>query len=358
MIEPTRSIRHGDTTCALYLGRGVFDRIDEITSRWPNRLAIVGDGFFRIYRSRLAAALGGAIATIVIPDGEAAKNLSGVEAIVTRLLDHNAKRDTTIIAVGGGVTGDSVGFAAAVFLRGVRVIHVPTTLLAQVDSSIGGKTAVNHPVGKNLIGAFHPPVAVISDVAVLSTLPRHELLSGVYEALKSGVIGDAALFELCEGECDRLLAANEDVLERLVMQSIAVKAKIVERDERENDVRKLLNYGHTIGHGIEAALGYRGLTHGEAVAWGMIGANEIAVGRGILGTADRDRINRAILAFKPTPPRKLDRDAVFSALRHDKKFSASSMVMVLPERIGRCTVVEGVDEREVRAGIEAVARCL
>lgn len=356
MSEAFRSVRHGEGTCEVLLGRDLFRRIPELTASWPSRFAIIGEGLLRFHETLAGELSAAGLEAVVVRDGEPAKTLSGVEAIVTQLLARGARRDATVIAIGGGVIGDMVGFAAAVFLRGVRLVHVPTTLLAQVDSSIGGKTAVNHPMGKNLIGAFHPAARVIADVSVLSTLPRSELLSGVFEALKSGVIGDPGLFDLCVEKRASILAAQPDVLEEVVRRSITVKADIVEHDEREADLRKLLNYGHTIGHGIEAALGYKRLTHGEAVAWGMIGANAIAVERGLLDPEVASRIDWAILDFTPARTGPLDPEDVFAAIRHDKKFSSTSMVMALPVSVGRCAIVDGIEERELRRGIEAVLR--
>jgi 3-dehydroquinate synthase len=253
------------------------------------------------------------------------------------------------IVVGGGMIGDTAGFAASIFLRGIDLVQVPTTLLAQVDSSIGGKVGVNHPKGKNLIGSFHPPRAVVADTGVLHSLPRREVVSGMFEALKGGIIGDPALFELFE--------QGREEFDEIVRRAIRVKAQIVSADEREADVRRLLNYGHTIAHGIEAAMHYEGITHGEAVAWGMIGANAIAVQRGLLDEATRARIDRTILAHAPTPlPRELDAEAILAATEHDKKNTGSKRVMVFPREIGRCEIVEGVTDEELGYGVEAVLR--
>ena len=224
-------------------------------------------------------------------------------------------------------------------------MHVPTTLLAQVDSSIGGKLAVNHSKGKNLIGSFYPPRAVIADTAVLDTLPPREKLSGMYEALKGGIIGDPSLFELFEQDA-------YDV-DEMVRKAIKVKAEIVSADEKEADLRRLLNYGHTIAHGIEAALHYEGITHGEAVAWGMIGANAIAVRRGLLSKEEASRIERAILKYGPQVPPPLDRKEVLAATEHDKKNTGSARVMVFPRRVGECVVVSDVTEDEIGYGIDA-----
>src|SRR5260370_5930037 len=208
-------------------------------------------------------------------EGESNKTLKTANTIVTQLLDRGGKRDSMAVVVGGGMVGDTAGFAASIFLRGIDLIHIPTPLLAQVDSSLGGKLAVNHAKGKNLIGSFYPPRAVISDLATLDSLPRREVLSGLFEALKGGVIGDASLFDLLDSPPD--FDVNE-----VVRKAIRVKAEIVSADEKEADLRRLLNYVHTIAHGIEAALDYRNLTHDEAVASGLIGANAIAVHPGVL----------------------------------------------------------------------------
>jgi 3-dehydroquinate synthase len=242
--------------------------------------------------------------------------------------------------------GDTAGFAASIFLRGIDLVHVPTTLLAQVDSSIGGKLAVNHPKGKNLIGSFYPPRAVIADTAVLDTLPPRERLSGMYEALKGGVIADPSLFELFE-------ESSFDI-DEMVRKAIRVKAEIVSADEKEADLRRLLNYGHTIAHGIEAALHYEGITHGEAVAWGMIGANAIAVRRGLLSREEAARIERTILAHNPSKLPPLDRQEVLAATEHDKKNTGTARVMVFPKRIGECVVVNDVTEQEIAYGIATV----
>jgi 3-dehydroquinate synthase len=242
--------------------------------------------------------------------------------------------------------GDTAGFAASIFLRGIDLVHVPTTLLAQVDSSLGGKLAVNHAKGKNLIGSFYPPRAVVSDTSILDTLPPRERLSGMYEALKGGVIGDPSLFAMFE--------TSDPDIDELVRKAIHVKARIVSADEKEADLRRLLNYGHTIAHGIEAALRYEGMTHGEAVAWGMIGANAIAVRRGLLAADESSRIERVIRAWDPTPVPPLDREEVLAATEHDKKNTGTARVMVLPRRVGDCVVVSDVSIEEITFGIDTV----
>ncbi len=331
----------------MYIGGGLIDRVGEIVRARGRVFVITSDVLRERFGTRVARSFSAPADIIVMADGEARKTLETANEIVTQLLERGGKRDSTAVVAGGGVVGDTAGFAASIFLRGIDLVHVPTTLLAQVDSSIGGKVAVNHPRGKNLIGAFHPPSAVISDTAVLESLPARERLSGLYEALKGGVIGDPSLFEMLERP------GNVD-LDAVVRKAVMVKAKIVSADEKEADLRRLLNYGHTLAHGIEAALRYEQLTHGEAVAWGMIAANAIAVRRGILAGAIRSRIDAAIRGWQPSPLPKLDRSEVLAATEHDKKNTGSRRIMVLPREIGRCEIVEGITEEDLRYGLDAI----
>jgi 3-dehydroquinate synthase len=331
----------------IHIGRDLIDRTGSLARTRGKVFVVTSHALRQQFGDRVAASFEPVADVIAIEEGESRKTLATANEIVTQLLDRGAKRDSTLVAVGGGMIGDTAGFAAAIFLRGIDLIHVPTTLLAQVDSSIGGKTAVNHPRGKNLIGAFHPPSAVIIDPAVLHSLPERERVSGLYEALKGGVIADSRLFGMFEGSIREL----DDLIER----AIRVKVNIVDADEREADLRRLLNYGHTIAHGIENAMNYEGITHGEAVAWGMIGANAIAVRRGILARDLSDRIERAILALAPRRvPRGIDAHAILAATEHDKKNTGSTRVMVLPRAIGACDIVSDVAEEEIAYGIDAV----
>jgi 3-dehydroquinate synthase len=330
----------------VFVGRGLLDRVGALV-RPRGRVFVITSAALRArFGERVAASFGDA-EILTIQEGEANKTLDTANDVVTQLLERGAKRDAMAVVVGGGMIGDTAGFAASVFLRGVDLVHVPTTLLAQVDSSIGGKTAVNHAKGKNLIGTFHPPRAIVTDLAVLASLPPRERLSGLYEALKGGVIADESLFALFErgGTLD---------VDEIVRKAIRVKADIVTADEKEADLRRLLNYGHTIAHGIEAALHYEGITHGEAVAWGMIGANAIAVGRGLLPRDQAARIDRTILAYEPSPLPPLSREEVFAATEHDKKNTGTARVMVFPRRVGECVVRSDVTEAEVLRGIDAI----
>ncbi|HEV8434509.1 MAG TPA: 3-dehydroquinate synthase [Thermoanaerobaculia bacterium] len=331
----------------IHVGRDLIDRTGALVRARGKVFVVTSTGLREAFGDRVAASFEPVADVITVEEGESRKTLGTANHIVTNLLDRGAKRDSMLVAVGGGMMGDTAGFAAAIFLRGIDLVHVPTTLLAQVDSSIGGKTAVNHARGKNLIGAFHPPRAVVIDPAVLHSLPARERVSGLYEALKGGVIGDPTLFEMFEkpvGEIDEL-----------IVRAILVKVNIVDADEREADLRRLLNYGHTIAHGIENAMNYQGITHGEAVAWGMIGANAIAVRRGILPRDVSERIERAIAALAPRRvPRGIDAKAILAATEHDKKNTGSTRVMVLPSAIGTCEIVSDVAEEEIAYGIDAV----
>jgi 3-dehydroquinate synthase len=344
-MTPFLTIQQASATYPVYVGRDLLDRVGELVRPRGRVFVITSVALRDRFGERVALSF--PKATILeIDEGEAKKTLDTAAAIVTELLECGAKRDSMAVVVGGGMIGDTAGFAASIFLRGIDLVHVPTTLLAQVDSSIGGKLAVNHPKGKNLIGSFFPPRAVVSDTAVLDTLPPRERLSGMYEALKGGVIGDESLFAMFEsGSFD---------LDELVRKAIRVKADIVSADEKEADLRRLLNYGHTIAHGIEAALRYEGITHGEAVAWGMIGANAIAVKRGLLPREEASRIERVIRAYDPSPLPALDRAEVLAATEHDKKNTGDARVMVFPKRVGECVVVSDVTADEVAYGIDAV----
>lgn len=326
----------------VFVGPGLLDSVLDLAQP-RGRVFVITSTALRPFADRVARGRD----IITIEEGEQNKTLATANAIITQLLDRGGKRDSMAVVVGGGMIGDTAGFAASIFLRGIDLVHVPTTLLAQVDSSIGGKVAVNHERGKNLIGSFFPPRAVISDTAILATLPPREKLSGLYEALKGGVIGDPSLFELLERKSDV-------DLDTVVRKAIRVKAEIVSADEREADMRRLLNYGHTLAHGIEAALQYEGMTHGEAVAWGMIAANAIGVRRGVTSENVRRRIDDAVRAWQPAPlPRLAARD-IIAATEHDKKNTGTDRVMVFAREIGRCEVVSGISDDDLRYGLAAI----
>src|SRR3954454_16498614 len=292
---------------------------------------------------------------ILLPDGERYKQLATVGRIYDALIRANADRSSTIIAIGGGVVGDVAGFAAATYLRGIPVVQVPTTLLAQVDSAVGGKVGVNHPMGKNLIGAFHPPAAVLIDPSLLSTLPRREFRSGLYEVVKYGVIASRKLFERTAAGLKPLFAREPAALLPVVSESCRIKAHIVEHDEGESVLRRTLNFGHTAGHAIEAVTKYRRFLHGEAVAYGMLAAAELAAARGVLPAEDRAALASHIMQMGPLPPvSDLTAAEIVEATKRDKKVIAGTLHFVLPTSIGSATTVSDVSAKELTRALVAI----
>jgi len=292
---------------------------------------------------------------ILIPDGERHKNLQTVGRVYDALLRAHADRASAIIAIGGGVVGDTAGFAAATYLRGVPVVQIPTTLLAQVDSAIGGKVGVNHAQGKNLIGAFHPPSLVIVDPALLATLPRREFRAGLYEVVKYGVIASRPLFERVAASLGPLFKRDPEALMAIVSESCRIKAGVVEQDERETGVRRTLNFGHTAGHALEAVTRYRRFRHGEAVGYGMLVAAEIATARGTMAAAERDLLAALIAKMGPLPAvADLPVADALEAITHDKKVVAGQLHYVLPKAIGESEVVADVTKDEIAAGLRSI----
>jgi 3-dehydroquinate synthase len=286
---------------------------------------------------RLASELPGQGARhpILFDDSESAKRLATVETVARELTRSGADRHAILIAVGGGVVGDVAGFAAATYLRGVGLVHVPTTLVAQVDSSIGGKTGVNLPEGKNLVGAFYPPKFVITDPDFLKTLPDREFRSGLYEVVKYGVISDAALFDFLERRMPALLRRDAEALRFVVPRCIRLKASVVNRDEHETGLRQILNFGHTLGHALEAVTGYRRFRHGEAIGWGMIASTLLSLAAGRLREQDASRIIRMVGSIGPLPGLGgIRASALGPVLAGDKKSRGGQIRWVLPRRIG------------------------
>jgi 3-dehydroquinate synthase len=287
-------------------------------------------------------------------DGEPAKRLNTVEQLAERLVDVKADRKSLIVAFGGGVVGDSAGFLAAVFMRGIPVIQVPTTVVAQVDASIGGKTGVNLRAGKNLVGSFHQPKAVLVDPEILSTLDEREFRSGLFESLKCGVIRDRKLFDFMERNSKTVLGRNARAIQRIIADSIRVKAQVVSSDEKESGLRRILNFGHTIGHALEAATDYTHFLHGEAVAWGMIAAAAIARDARFCNAETADRIVAATQAYGTLPPVDCGVDEVMSRLIADKKTIAGTVHFVLPQKIGRVKISGDVPAEIVRNAVESI----
>jgi len=282
------------------------------------------------------ASIGKQILEIVLPDGEAYKTATSLDQIYSAMLAANCDRKTTIIALGGGVIGDVAGYAAATYQRGIPFIQMPTTLLAQVDSSVGGKTAVNHPLGKNMIGAFYQPQAVLSDTSVLKSLPAREYAAGLAEIIKHALIFDIDHLAELERDVALLNARDDETLARVIAHSCRIKADVVRRDERETlGIRALLNLGHTFGHAIETEMGYGAWVHGEAVAAGCVLAAQLSHELGHLSAADVDRATRLFAAFSlPVKPPKVDAAKLVSHMRRDKKNEAGAVTLVLLKRLG------------------------
>jgi len=294
--------------------------------------------------------------TLEMPDGERAKRLSTLENLAEKLVKQGADRGVTLIALGGGVVGDVTGFLASIYMRVVDVIQIPTTVLAQVDAAIGGKTGVNLMSGKNLLGTFHQPRAVLVDPSVLETLPSREYHAGLYESLKCGVIGDPGLFRLFEDRRREILDRDPAVIEKVIADSVRLKASVVTADEREGGLRQVLNFGHTIGHALEAETRYTQLLHGEAVAWGMIAATHIALSTGKLDSVTAGRISNSILGFGRLPRMELKTANILKRLRSDKKTRQGVVHFVLPREIGKVEIASDVPEAIIRSAIDEIRK--
>lgn len=336
------------------------DAIDRIgrtldDARLPERRFIVSSPLvWRLHGARLSKAIAGA-EPILVPDGERHKQLPTVVRIYDALVRANADRASTLVTFGGGVIGDMAGFAAATYLRGIALVHVPTTLLGQVDSAIGGKVGVNHQAGKNLIGAFYQPHAVVIDPSVLVTLPRREFRAGLYEVIKYGMTSSASLFDRLTRERTAIFAREPQVLAPIIAESCRIKASVVSADEREAGPRRILNFGHTAGHAIEAVTKYRRYRHGEAVAFGMLVAAELATARGALAERDKKALADLIAGLGPLPPvADISSAQILEAMRHDKKVVSGRLHFVLPTSIGATTIVDDVTEKELRDALRRV----
>ena len=356
----TLRIALGDRSYPIRTGAGLIARASSYPEAHSRELRLVTDrNVARRHLPAVRRALGLAPAhCLVLPAGEAHKTLATASRVLDWLLETRLPRDGLVIALGGGVVGDLVGFASAVCNRGVDFIQVPTTLLAQVDSSVGGKTGVNHPRGKNLIGAFHQPRAVVADSAVLATLPPRELRAGIAEVIKHGLLGDRALFGWLERDLEQLLALRPAAVARAVEASCRLKAGIVARDEREAGPRALLNLGHTFAHAIEAHTGYSRWLHGEAVAAGLCMAADLSARLGWLAAGDarraQDLVARAGLPVRP--PRGLSPARFLALMAHDKKVKAGKLRLVLLRGIGRAIVTAGFDAGALGATLKHFCR--
>ncbi len=339
----TVTVDLGQRSYNIFVGEGILSTAGDLLKRTgiKRKIAVVTNPTVaQLYLDTLNDALqssGFDVIPILIPDGEEYKTLSTLSTVFDRLISERFERQSCVVALGGGVVGDIAGFAAATYLRGTPFVQIPTTLLAQVDSSVGGKTGVNHPRGKNLIGAFYQPRAVIIDVALLTSLPRRELLAGLAEVIKYGIIEDPVLFSRLEQELGGLLALDRRLLIEVIAASCAIKARVIEKDEREDDHRAVLNFGHTVGHALEAATHYQRFLHGEAVAIGMAKAAAISYQQGFCDAVALSRIIKLIkMAGLATEiPEEVPPQSLIAGMEVDKKSAAGKIKFVMCTSIGK-----------------------
>ncbi len=325
-------------------------RIPRVAGRLPRRVFVItSPEIWALWGMALCASFAEPPVVLFLAAGETHKTLASAEKLLRQMVEAGGDRSSLVIAFGGGIVGDVGGFVAAVFMRGVRYVQVPTTFLSQVDSSIGGKTGVNLPEGKNLVGSFHHPLAVFADIGVLGTLPDRELRAGLMESIKAGIIRDRMLVRFMEEHADEVLAGEERALEKVIAASVRMKADVVNRDERESGLRMILNFGHTLGHAIEQVTRFKVLLHGEAVGWGMVAALELAKRRGTVTGREAERLEALIHRYGPLPPLKLRAAKLVAATGADKKNIAGVRRFVLPVGIGDAGIVEDVTAAEMEA---------
>jgi len=358
-MDPVRiDVATPSRSYAVTIRDGSLDHVRRMLddAKAPARRFVVSSPIvWRFHGPQIARALGDPEPPILVGDGERNKHLATVSRIYDALIKANAERDTTLITFGGGVIGDMAGFAAATYLRGISLVHVPTTLLAQVDAAIGGKVGVNHPLGKNLIGSFYQPHAVIVDPLVLATLPRREFRAGLYEVIKYGMTSSAPLFDRVATERKAIFERTPAALTPIIAESCRIKAAVVAADEREAGPRRVLNFGHTAGHALEAVTKYRRYRHGEAVAYGMLVVAALARARGALADRDRQALADLIASLGPLPPvADVSGGQIIEAMKHDKKMVAGRLHVVLPTAVGATTIVDDVSEKEMRTALKAV----
>jgi 3-dehydroquinate synthase len=346
-----------DRTYRIYFDWGILEKLPLIFEKegLTGPVYVVSDkSVFRHQGRRFQEALKGLpFHYYLVAPGETSKNLANWKRIQDFLLKKGAQRRSTVIAFGGGVVGDLAGFAASTFMRGLTFVQIPTTLLSQSDSSIGAKVAVNHPRAKNLIGSFYQPRLVITDPSLLETLPPREFSAGLGEAIKYGVISDPALFEDLYRNVEQILSYNKEQLGSLLSRCIQIKIKVVEEDERETGLRKILNFGHTIGHALEQATRYKTLRHGEAVGWGMLAAGWMAIQRNMWNANEFEKLKSILVRSKSLHPYgAITKEDILKALKHDKKKFGSTFQFVLPERTGKVAIVSGISLEEAENAID------
>jgi len=340
----------------VFAGSGLIEtlapRIERAVGKLPRRVFVLTSApIWALWGEAFLSSFADAPVVLFLEPGEKHKTMASVDKLLRQMARAGADRGSLLIAFGGGIVGDVGGFLAAIYMRGISYIQVPTTFLAQVDSSVGGKVGVNLPEGKNLVGNFHHPRAVFADIAVLGTLPERELKAGLMESIKAGIIRDRALLRFMEEHADQVLARDAKALEKVIAASIRMKAGVVNRDERENGLRMILNLGHTVGHALEQTTGYKVLLHGEAVGWGMIAALHLARQRGTISASQFARLEKAIHLYGPLPPLNLRLEKVVAATGGDKKNVGGVRRFVLPVGIGDAGVVEDVAPSELDAAV-------
>lgn len=361
--RPTANVRVNlrEKSYPIHIGENTLSQIGEYVKELGvgQKIMVVTNPTVReLYGKTVIDSLTGAgfdVITGEVPDGEKYKSLDSASYLYDIAFDHNMDRKCAIVALGGGVIGDLAGFVAATYMRGIPFIQIPTTLLAQVDSSVGGKVAVNHPRGKNIIGAFYQPQMVYTDIKTLYTLPEREFRAGMAEVIKYGVIWDHELFDFLEQHHFDVKRLGASEITRIVETSCNIKARVVEQDETEQSLRAILNYGHTFGHAFEALTGYNFYVHGEAVAIGMITAAEVAVKLGLLKIQDCDRIRNLVRLYGlPEKFEKLASGLIIESMSHDKKVQAGKVRYILPEKIGRVKIVADIPQAVLQEVLTAL----
>lgn len=361
MTMQTLTVQLGDRSYPIHIGKGLLQQAELLLPHLKRKqVAVVSNTTVApLYMPTLVSTLenaGVSVIQIILPDGEAYKNTETLNLIYDALLKNRCERSTTLIALGGGVIGDLTGYAAATYLRGVPFIQIPTTLLSQVDSSVGGKTGINHPLGKNMIGAFYQPKVVLADIDTLNTLPQREYSAGVAEVIKYGLIRDADFFDWLERNMPQLMALDEQVVSYAIYRSCQNKAEVVAADEHEAGERALLNLGHTFGHAIENAMGYGVWLHGEAVAAGTMLAADLSQRLGWLNQQDMARISAIFQAANlPLIPPKLSTDNYLALMQLDKKVADGQIRLVLQQGIGKAVMTADYDKALLNQTLEAIA---
>jgi 3-dehydroquinate synthase len=350
---PALEVRTAQRTYSSVIERGILGRVSEFIPRTAGKLFVVTTrDVWTLHGSEIKGQLKQDHKVLFFPGGEPNKRLAALEELANQMAARGADRSSVVIGFGGGIVTDVSGFLAAIFMRGIPVLQIPTTLLAQVDAAVGGKTGVNLVGGKNLIGSFHQPLAVLIDPDVLSTLPEREFRAGLFEVIKCGIIRDRTLFDLLARLPDEVLSKKPNLVDEVIASAVRIKAEVVSADERESDLRRILNFGHTIGHAIEAETQYVRFLHGEAIAWGMLAATRLSELLGMLKGETANIIRNVICRYGPLPLAKdLDPGNLIARLAGDKKTLQGNVHFVLPTAIGEVKIVDRIDARVVRQAI-------